>query len=313
MSDERPGRLIPCEVEILTRHPAWRLGNVLDVRSVADFGAGHLVPAVSLPLPASLLVRGGKEGEALLAQTLPSIFLPPKHEPLLVMAGEAAVAETVCDHLQERGRTAVDPVAVNAERLVAWPPELLQRGPCRRRLWRPPAYLADHAAHLPPPVAGPVLDLGAGNCRAAVWLAARGYRVTAVDRHAEALAQGRRLAESCDVCCDFLQRDLSDPRQMPPGPWAMVLAFRYLQRPLLQRLPEYLRPHGLVMVRTFRHVEGVSDLPSERHRLQSGELLRLFPSDRYFILVHEEDTDPDGRPAAGIVARLKPLPGLAPG
>ena len=308
----------------LTSHPAWRLGNVLDVRSAVEFAESHLLPAVSLPLfwagtssrePRSVATDPAVAGRpaspgkwaitADVEQVLLPIFLPPRHESLLVVAGQAAVARAVRDYLRQRDRPRVDACVLTADTLSGWPPELVARGPNRRRLWRPPEFLSTHAGYLPPPVTGPVLDLGSGNGRAAVWLAARGYRVTAVDRHAEALAMGRRLADSCGVQCHFLQRDLGDPAQVPCGPWSVILAFRYLNRVLFRKLPDLLKPNGVALVQTFRYAEDCANLPSRRYCLEPGELLRLFPPDRYRILVHEQGHDPDGKPAAGVVARLR--------
>ena len=55
-----------------------------------------------------------------------------------------------------------------------------------------------------------VLDLGCGGGRDAVWLARRGYAVTAVDRLEDALDLARRLARLHDVSPAFLRRDLAD-------------------------------------------------------------------------------------------------------
>lgn len=302
-------QLLPCLPASLVSHPAWRLGNLLDVRPAAEFQRGHWVQAASLPLPAAWSVPTGDAVEEdptqLLDRLLPAIFLPPRHEPLLVAANRESVAEIVVRHLQSRGRPATDGTVVTATALATWPAQSLQTGASRRCLWRPPAFLVRHVLHLPPPAAGPVLDLGAGSGRAAVWLAERGYRVTAVDHQAEALTLGLRLAVSRGVTCRFLQRDLRDPGRVPPGPWAAVLAFRFLQRSLLVRIGDLLQHRGVVMVRTYRRITGVADLPAARHCLEPGELLRLFTTDHFDVIVHEENLDAAGKPAAGIVARLR--------
>jgi hypothetical protein len=66
-----------------------------------------------------------------------------------------------------------------------------------------------------------------------------------------------------------------------------------------------LRPGGVAVVRTFRHAPGWTGPPRRRHRLERGELLRIFDRGRFDVLAHAEDFDGDGRPAAGIVARRR--------
>lgn len=59
---------------------------------------------------------------------------------------------------------------------------------------RPPnAHLMREVADLPP---GRALDAGCGHGAETLWLAARGWRVTAVDFSPAALAQGRSLADA---------------------------------------------------------------------------------------------------------------------
>ncbi|MFH1841600.1 MAG: methyltransferase domain-containing protein [bacterium] len=275
-------------------YPAWSLGNVLDVRSRENYRAGHLAPAVSIPVtPADDP-----------AERLPAIFLPPRQEPLLVAAASSERLRTVCEFLHDRGRAELNGVVLDAAALAALPPEMVATGANRRHLWRPPVFLQQYAGLLPPPVVGRILDCGAGSCRAAVWLAEQGYRVTAVDRLDDALALGRRLAADRSVQCDFLTRDLGDPDQVPSGPWSVVLAFRYLERSLLQRLPELLLPGGLVLVCTFRQPIGETRTDPRRHLLKPGELLQLVSPGPFEILVHEHDWFEENRPMSGIVARL---------
>jgi 2-polyprenyl-3-methyl-5-hydroxy-6-metoxy-1,4-benzoquinol methylase len=76
---------------------------------------------------------------------------------------------------------------------------------------RPPnAHLTAEVADLPP---GRALDAGCGHGADALWLAARGWRVTAVDFSAAALARGRSTAEAigADVAArvDWVEGDLA--------------------------------------------------------------------------------------------------------
>jgi 2-polyprenyl-3-methyl-5-hydroxy-6-metoxy-1,4-benzoquinol methylase len=76
---------------------------------------------------------------------------------------------------------------------------------------RPPnAHLMAEAANLPP---GRALDAGCGHGADTLWLAARGWQVTAVDFSAAALAHGRSMAEAAgpDIASriDWVEGDLA--------------------------------------------------------------------------------------------------------
>lgn len=283
------------------RHPAWRAGDVADLRPRDRYLAGRPRGAVSLPVD-------GKADADAFAAALPAVLLPPRLLPLLLVGDAPDLVAAAVLWLRGRGRADVDGAVLKPEDAPAgaWetgPP------PDGRALWRPPEFLAAHADLLPPPEAGPVIDLGCGGGRASVWLAQRGYAVTAVDRLPDALALCRRLAAAAGVRVETMRRDLSGPGAAPPGPWSAALAFRFLDRRLLASLPDLLAPGGTVMIRTFRYDPRATGLPRRRHCLEAGELSELFPASRYEVLVSVEDADPDGRPAAGAVARLRPIPG----
>src|SRR5918996_5942985 len=88
---------------------------------------------------------------------------------------------------------------------------------------RPPnAHLLAEVADLRP---GLALDAGAGHGAEALWLAARGWRVTAVDFSATALDHARSTAESvgADVAerIEWIEADLSTWTP-PPDHYALV-------------------------------------------------------------------------------------------
>ncbi len=79
---------------------------------------------------------------------------------------------------------------------------------------------------LPP---GRALDVAAGEGRNAVWLASRGWQVTAVDFSAAGLDKGRRLAQARGVTIDWVHADVRD-YQPEAGSFQLVL-IAYLQLP----------------------------------------------------------------------------------
>ena len=127
------------------------------------------------------------------------------------------------------------------------------------RLWEPSPGLIQAldrlSLHPPlgdePPGEGELrtaLDLGCGTGRDAVFLAMRGWRVTAVDRLPDALDRARSLAELHDVTLDLRVLDAErDP--LPEGSFELVTAFRYLVP--LGRMADVLAPGGLLVEETF--------------------------------------------------------------
>jgi SAM-dependent methyltransferase len=91
----------------------------------------------------------------------------------------------------------------------------------------PNRFVATELADLPP---GRALDLAAGEGRNAIWLARRGWTVTAADFSQVALDKGRRLAGDTEVrwvCADATTWD-------EPASYDLVL-LAYLQLPEVER------------------------------------------------------------------------------
>ncbi|SDQ06983.1 cyclopropane-fatty-acyl-phospholipid synthase family protein [Quadrisphaera sp. DSM 44207] len=121
------------------------------------------------------------------------------------------------------------------------------------RVWtgRANAVLADVAAPLAP---GTALDLGCGEGGDAVWLARRGWRVTAVDVSATALARVREHAAAAGVGDRVVARQHDLARTFPAGAYDLVAA-SYLQSPVhlprtavLRAAAGAVAPGGLLLV-----------------------------------------------------------------
>ena len=127
-------------------------------------------------------------------------------------------------------------------------------------------------AHLLP-AGGQVLDVACGRGRHLRWLAGRGYRLTGIDRDADALAASADLAANARI--ELITADLEH------GPWPCagrtfdaVLVFNYLWRPLWPQLLASLAPGGVLVYETFAAGNETVGKPSRPDfLLQPGELL----------------------------------------
>lgn len=167
----------------------------------------------------------------------------------------------------------------------------------------------EHAAFLESaaellPSEGRALDVAGGDGRNALWLAARGLRVTVADVSPVGLSNARRLARERDLELETVALDLTrDP--LPPGPFVLVLCFHYLQRDLFPAFVEALAPGGLLLfsqptrINLERH-----EKPSERFLLEPGELPSLIPPALDVVRL-EEDWLEDGRHEARVIARRR--------
>jgi SAM-dependent methyltransferase len=118
---------------------------------------------------------------------------------------------------------------------------------------RPNAFIAEEAHRFP--VAAEIADLGSGEGRNAVFLAEKGYRVTAMDYAEAGLEKTRTLAEDHGVAIETVQADLA--YWTPERPWdGLVCTFLHLR--LGERVRLYtamqaaLRPGGLLVAEWFR-------------------------------------------------------------
>jgi SAM-dependent methyltransferase len=185
-----------------------------------------------------------------------------------------------------------------------WERNHRRRGPSSGR---PGAVLAEIVAPL---AAGAALDLGCGQGDDAIWMATRGWTVTAVDISAAALERAAARAAESGVAdrVSVEQHDLA--QTFPAGEFDLVSA-QYLQSPIefprervLRRGAGAVAPAGLLLVVTHGSVMPWSwnqdphqRFPTPRESLDALEL----PAGQWTIEIAElrerRAVGPDGRPA----------------
>jgi SAM-dependent methyltransferase len=158
----------------------------------------------------------------------------------------------------------------------------------------PNEFLAARVDAIPP---GPVLDLGCGEGRNAVFLAERGYAVTAVDQSAAGLRKAEQLAAERGVAITTVQADLGK-FVIRPDHWAGIVSI-FCHLPKAIRLPLYasvvrgLRPDGVLLMEAYTpaQVGRGTGGPSDPDWMMSLDRLKEeFPSLEW-VLAEERERD----------------------
>jgi SAM-dependent methyltransferase len=161
----------------------------------------------------------------------------------------------------------------------------------------PTALLATWLPRLP---RGRALDVACGAGRNALFLAANGYDVTALDISQVGLDRGRRAAEQRGLSVEWLCTDLDDPdRALPAGRFDVIVWARYVHKTLMPYLIARLATGGALLCEQHLTTnDPVAGPTSPTFRLAPGELARsaagLHIEHSYEGLV----VDPDGRSVA---------------
>jgi SAM-dependent methyltransferase len=126
---------------------------------------------------------------------------------------------------------------------------------------------------------GRALDLAAGEGRHALWLARRGWRVTAVDFSRVGVEKGRRWTEEEGLAIDWVVEDVY--RYEPPPAWFGLVLIAYFhpapphREGVFRRAAEALAPGGHLLV-AGRHLD---DLGRDGGRGPSDPALRDTPEE----------------------------------
>jgi SAM-dependent methyltransferase len=157
----------------------------------------------------------------------------------------------------------------------------------------PSRWLVEQAHRIPPGL--PVLALGEGEGRNAVFLAGRGLEVEAVDGSPVGLAKAQRLASSRGLPLRTTVADLADHVAAPGRFGAVVLVFLHLPPGLRAtvhaRAAAALAPGGVVVLEAFtpRQLSFTSGGPRQLDMLYDREtILGDFPGVEWDVLEETE-------------------------
>lgn len=162
-----------------------------------------------------------------------------------------------------------------------------------------------------------VLDLGSGQGRNALWLAAGGHRVTAVDISDVATAQAQAEAAAADLDVDFIAADLATWEPEPAGYDLVLLS--YIQMPeeprrlIHAKADRALAPGGRIFIIAHHRdnlEHGVGGPQSPDHLFTEHDLESDFPGYRVDesgpVVRHVERDDVSGDAIDVIFSATKP-------
>jgi tellurite methyltransferase len=164
----------------------------------------------------------------------------------------------------------------------------------------PSAWLTANANLLPP--GGRALDVACGRGRHALFLAARGLAVRAIDRSEEAIGHLRQSAARLGLSVDAQVVDLETdpPPDLGSATYDLIVGFNYLHRPLMPAIKAAVKPGGRIFYETFtRQQAGRGHPRNPAFLLDDGELAALMAP---FAILRSREGDVDGRFISSIVA-----------
>ncbi len=162
----------------------------------------------------------------------------------------------------------------------------------------PTQLLADRLADLP---RGRALDVACGAGRNALFLAAAGYEVDAVDLSSVGLERGARTAAERGLAINWIEADLDppSPEALPKNDYALIVLVRYVNMALIPLLAERLADRGCLVCE--QHLKTARDVAGPRnpaYRLEPNELQAA--ASNLSVMFYREGIvqDPDGRQVA---------------
>lgn len=170
----------------------------------------------------------------------------------------------------------------------------------------PSALVADWTPKL---ALGRALDVACGAGRNALYLAAAGCEVDAIDISSAALERARSAAVKRHLSIRWSELDLDDDPQtvLPDERYALIVWIRYVNRGLMPALLRRLQGGGHLICE--QHLAAPADVVGPKSldfRLQPGELSAAAAGLETVFYREGPVVDPDGRTAAlaQLVARM---------
>ena len=267
--------------------------GILDLRSFADFKAGHIKDATWMTWPE-------------LPEHLNELPASPAE---FFLVGKAQAIEETSIFLDSKGYKVCGSLIIESpEAMHVWGekvPGLLVSGSQSKTLWSPNSLLVEFTENLAfdakkrRPSA---LDLGCGGGRDAVFLAKQGWQVSAIDNESRVIKRAKQLATRSGASVKFRCCDLKKTGCLTEETFDLVMVMRFLNRDLYEPIKQMIKPGGWLVFQTF--TEGAEKFGSPKYPnfiLKPNELSQVFSD--FKIITDRMDSLSDGRPVASFIAQ----------
>lgn len=275
--------------------------GIIDLRSFADFKAGHIKESTSL-------------NWGILPESLNALPASPAN---LYLVGDKDEIEAASILLDSKGYSVTGSLVIHSvQAMQDWSaqlPGLVESGSNSKILWSPCGLVSGFIDLLnqskisfPLPDSRPnVLDIGCGGGRDAIYLAKNRMNVIAIDHEPKVLKRSKALANLSGANLKFKCCDIKKAACLPEQKFDLITVVRFLNRDIYEYIKEFTRPGGFVLFQTFtKGVEAFESPKNPNFILKTDELAQVFAG--YNIIIDRIETLNDGRPIASFLAQ-KPI------
>lgn len=265
---------------------------LIDLRDHQAYQSGHYIEATHLPWP-DLQNRLNE--------------LPARPATLQLLGGTATL-EACSEFLTDKGYQILNQFDVGILDIYRQNrPGLVTSGQDSLPLWRPSPLVQEFVNKVAKRSnSGQAVDIGCGGGRDSVFLAQHGWQMIAIDREQRVLSGAKQLAQSIssELAIDWRACSVESAPCLPQHPLDLIVMVRFLNRSIVAKMSQMLKPGGYVVIQTF--VEGVEKMGSPKNPnfiLRKGELAKTFSA--FDVIVDRIDSLTDGRPVASFIAQKR--------
>jgi 2-polyprenyl-3-methyl-5-hydroxy-6-metoxy-1,4-benzoquinol methylase len=157
------------------------------------------------------------------------------------------------------------------------------------------SHLVAEVQNLPP---GRALDAGCGHGADTLWLAAHGWRVTAIDFSNAALAHGRTMADAAGAeiaaRIDWVHADVASHSVEPEGYDLVACLYVHIAgsvEDMVQRMASAVSPGGTLLMVGHRPIDpstGIATAASNQQQVSVESAVAALDSSRWEFVVAEE-------------------------